>query len=94
MKPPKLKDRNPMFPSFSTSAKITLDSDKGRMVQAADDINLGDIIMVEKPHTLFFCPDSEKVSLLIHFPPQTQVQRMSFLSDTHVEKSLFELPQI
>ena len=56
--------RHPLYPSFSDAIEIRYDSDKGRIVRAEEDINLGDIIMVERPNTLFFCPDSDKVRLI------------------------------
>ncbi len=61
---PSLSSRNPSFPSFSSKVGVAFDSDKGRLMRVeSENIKLGELIMVERPHTLFFCPTKDKVSL-------------------------------
>ncbi len=62
IKPPTVPSSHPLYPSFCSSVTVEYDSDKGRKVVAAEDIQVGDLVMVEKPNTLFFSPPQEKVN--------------------------------
>jgi len=61
---PEIDNPHAKFPSFAKCVDVAYDSDKGRAVLAKRDIQLGELIMSERPHTLFFCPFGEKLSLL------------------------------
>jgi hypothetical protein len=43
---------------------MVVDSDKGRCFVAQSDIDVGDLIAIEKPSTIFLCPDKDHLSLL------------------------------
>ena len=62
IKPPEIASRNPRYPSFADCVAVAVDMDKGRKVVATREVAVGEVVMTETPNTLFFCPETQKVS--------------------------------
>lgn len=61
--PPLPEKPHPLYPSLSSAVGVAKDADKGRKVVAEDRaVKVGEVVMVEKPNTTFFCPNVAKVS--------------------------------
>ena len=60
---PALEDPHPKYPSLSSAVTVEVSPDKGRKIMAVMDVDVGEVVLVEKPNTTFFCPNTEKVSI-------------------------------
>lgn len=70
-----------IYPSLSSFVDVTVDKDdpRGRKIVAQTELDVGEIVAIEEPNTMLFCPNSKLVMKLANFKRQFIIPSVHFL---------------